>query len=105
MCLWDESFGNCLKTYQLHTSAIEEGGALYSDLPPIRSLVLGQGKILVGTKNSEVCTDVQCSVLCVCSVYVHLYTIACMKANAYILLYSIDSGGGKEWTDSPLDSG
>ena len=55
--LWDESFGSCLKTYQLHSSAIEEGrGRLYTDLPPIRALSLGQGKILVGTKHSEVST-------------------------------------------------
>jgi WD40 repeat protein len=53
--LWDESFGSCLKTYQLHSSAIEEGrGRLFADLPPIRALSLGQGKILVGTKHSEV---------------------------------------------------
>ena len=61
VCLWDESFSNTLKTYQLHSSAIEGGAALHSDLPPIRALVLGQGKILVGTKNSEVCVA-----LCVC---------------------------------------
>ena len=53
--LWDESFSSCLKTYQLHSSAIEEGrGRLFADLPPIRALSLGQGKILVGTKHSEV---------------------------------------------------
>lgn len=57
MCLWDETFTNSLKTYQLHTSAIEGGGTLHSDLPPIRALVLGHGKILVGTKNSEVYTQ------------------------------------------------
>ena len=54
VCLWDETFTNSLKTYQLHTSAIEGGRALHSDLPPIRALVMGQGKILVGTRNSEV---------------------------------------------------
>ena len=54
MCLWDDSFTNTLKKYQLHSSAIEGGGVLHSDLPPVRALVLGQGKILVGTKNSEV---------------------------------------------------
>ena len=53
--LWDESFSSCLKTYQLHSSAIEEGrGRLFADLPPIRALSLGQGKILIGTKHSEV---------------------------------------------------
>ena len=52
--LWDEGFQNRLKTYQLHSSALEGGGTLRSDLPPIRALALGQGRILVGTKNSEV---------------------------------------------------
>ena len=32
-----------------------DGGQLYVDYPPIRSLALGQDSILVGTKNSEVC--------------------------------------------------
>ena len=54
VALWDEGFQNCLKTYQLHSSAIEGGGQLFMDLPPIRALALGQGRILVGTKNSEV---------------------------------------------------
>ena len=54
VCLWDEAFGSCLKTYQLRSSAIEGGAQLYCDLPPIRALALGQGRILVGTKNSEV---------------------------------------------------
>ncbi len=57
VCLWDDSFTNTLKKYQLHSSAIEGGGVLHSDLPPVRALVLGQGKILVGTKNSEVSGD------------------------------------------------
>lgn len=60
VCLWDEEFTNCLKTYQLHSSAIEGGGVLHSDLPPIRALVLGHGKILVGTRNSEVCAFLIC---------------------------------------------
>ena len=54
VCLWDETFTNSLKTYKLHSSATFGGGAFHSDLPPIRALVLGQGKILVGTRNSEV---------------------------------------------------
>jgi len=43
--------------YQLHSSAVEsETGAaqLHTDLPAIRALSLGQNKILVGTKTSEV---------------------------------------------------
>ena len=54
VCLWDEALTNCLKTYQLHSSAIEGGAKLTFDLPPVRALALGQGKILVGTKWSEV---------------------------------------------------
>ena len=54
--LWDELFEHCLKTYQLHSSAIETGGGaqLHTDLPAVRALSLGQNKILVGTKTSEV---------------------------------------------------
>ena len=53
--LWDEAFDNILKTYALHSSAVGGGrGQLYEDTPPIRSLYLGQGKILVGTRNSEI---------------------------------------------------
>ena len=59
--LWDESFASCLKTYQLHSSAIEEGRRrLFADLPPIRAISLGQGKILVGTKHSEVSLPLKC---------------------------------------------
>ena len=56
MCLWDEAFQNCLKTYDLTSTAITSGGGarLVVDHPPVRALALGQGKILVGTKNSEV---------------------------------------------------
>ena len=71
--LWDESFGSCLKTYQLHSSAIEGGrGQLFADLPPIRALSLGQGKILVGTKHSEV-SERLCVYVCECEcVCVHV---------------------------------
>ena len=54
VALWDEAFTNILKTYSLHSSSLSGEGQLYKDTPPIRSLSLGQGKILVGTKNSEV---------------------------------------------------
>ena len=56
VCLWDEAFQNCLKTYDLASTAITSGGGakLVMDHPPVRALALGQGKILVGTKNSEV---------------------------------------------------
>lgn len=56
VALWDEQFEHCLKTYQLHSSAVETGGwaQLHTDLPAVRALSLGQNKILVGTKTSEV---------------------------------------------------
>ena len=54
VALWDEAFTHILKTYSLHSSSLSGEGQLYKDLPPIRALSLGHGKILVGTKNSEV---------------------------------------------------
>ena len=56
VAIWDEQFEHCLKTYQLHSSAVETGGGaqLHNDLPAVRALSLGQNKILVGTKTSEV---------------------------------------------------
>lgn len=54
VCLWNESFRNRLKTYHLQSDALEGGSRLTFDLPAVRALCLGEGKILVGTKNSEV---------------------------------------------------
>lgn len=54
VCLWNESFRNRLKTYHLQSDALEGGARLTFDLPAVRALCLGEGKILVGTKNSEV---------------------------------------------------
>ena len=54
VCLWNESFQNRLKTYHLQSDALEGGARLTFDLPAVRALCLGEGKILVGTKNSEV---------------------------------------------------
>lgn len=54
VCLWNESFHNRLKTYHLQSDALEDGARLTFDLPAVRALCLGEGKILVGTKNSEV---------------------------------------------------
>lgn len=52
--LWDESFQNSIKNYDVEQSSLIDGGQLYVDYPPIRSLALGQDSILVGTKNSEI---------------------------------------------------
>ena len=53
--LWDEQFKSRLKSYQIVSSALVEGSIrLYVDLPPIKSVVMGESHILVGTKNSEV---------------------------------------------------
>lgn len=54
--LWDDQFERCLKQYYIKKSGIEQSsrGVLMTDLPPIRAIVLGHGKILVGTKNGEV---------------------------------------------------
>lgn len=54
--LWDDQFERCLKQYYIKKSGIEQTskGVLMKDLPAIRAIVLGHGKILVGTKNGEV---------------------------------------------------
>ncbi|KAK3093757.1 hypothetical protein FSP39_019782 [Pinctada imbricata] len=54
--LWDDQFERCLKTYTIQKSAItkESKGMLVSETPSIRAIVLGHGKILVGTKNGEI---------------------------------------------------
>ena len=60
--LWDENFTRCLKTYKISRSGLNSGArssVLLEDAPAIRSITLGQGKILVGTKNSEVRTKVR----------------------------------------------
>ena len=56
VALWDENFTRCLKTYKLAKSSLDKGSLLLADNPPVRAVTLGQGKILVGTKNSEVST-------------------------------------------------
>lgn len=58
VCLWDESMSRCLKSYKLNKASLAPGQTkevLVHDLPPIRAVTLGQGKILVGTKNGEIC--------------------------------------------------
>lgn len=54
--LWDGKFEQCLRTYAIkRTSFIQESrGILIEDCPTIRAVVLGHGKILVGTKNGEI---------------------------------------------------
>ena len=47
----------CLKTYKVNKSSLASGqpkDVLVYDNPAIRAVTLGQGKILVGTKNGEV---------------------------------------------------
>ena len=54
--LWDEQFERCLKTYAIKHSSLAAGsrGTLAVDSPAIRSVVLGHGHILVGTRNGEI---------------------------------------------------
>lgn len=55
--LWDQTFSRCLKTYKITRSSVRSGissCSLLADSPPVRAISLGQGKILVGTTNSEV---------------------------------------------------
>lgn len=57
VCLWDESLSRCLKSYKLNQASLATGqpkDVLLMELPAIRAVTLGQGKILVGTKNGEV---------------------------------------------------
>lgn len=57
VCLWDENLARCLKSYKLNQASLAAGqpkDVLVRDLPAIRAVTLGQGKILVGTKNGEV---------------------------------------------------
>ena len=56
--LWDNTFGRCLKTYKITRNSLRSGVSscsLLADTPPVRAISLGQGKILVGTTNGEVC--------------------------------------------------
>ncbi|XP_072031189.1 echinoderm microtubule-associated protein-like 6 isoform X3 [Amphiura filiformis] len=56
VCLWDETFERCLKQYAIKKGSLAQGsiGSLIQDLPALRSVVLGHGHILVGTKTGEV---------------------------------------------------
>ncbi|XP_038072339.1 echinoderm microtubule-associated protein-like 6 [Patiria miniata] len=54
--LWDESIERCLKSYPIRRTSLAQGtrGVLLDDNPSIRSVILGHGHILAGTKNGEV---------------------------------------------------
>ncbi|XP_029642851.1 echinoderm microtubule-associated protein-like 6 [Octopus sinensis] len=54
--LWDSEFLQCLRTYSIKRSSFTKGmhGVLVEDFPAVRAVILGHGKILVGTKNGEV---------------------------------------------------
>ena len=54
--LWDDQFERCLKTYSIKKASVsaDSRGSLTSESPTVRAIVLGHGKILVGTKNGEI---------------------------------------------------
>lgn len=54
--LWDESFKQRLKSFKVQRTALaaDPPALLYEDFPSIRSIALGHGQILVGTKNGEI---------------------------------------------------
>ena len=57
VCLWDEYLTRCLKSYKVNKASLASNQpkeVLVHDNPAIRAVTLGQGKILVGTKNGEV---------------------------------------------------
>ncbi|CAC5398003.1 EML6 [Mytilus coruscus] len=54
--LWNYQFEQCLKTYSIKKVSVspDSRGMLMADSPTVRAIVLGHGKILVGTKNGEI---------------------------------------------------
>ena len=60
--LWDDQFDRCLKTYTIKQSSLSQepgdadggGGILIQANPAVRAIVLGHGKILVGTKSGDI---------------------------------------------------
>ena len=54
VALWDENFTRCLKTYKIAKDNLQASSVLVEDNPSVRAVTLGQGKILVGTRNSDV---------------------------------------------------
>lgn len=51
--LWSNFCDEKLKEYPIECSNIENG-TLLKDLPPVRTIVIGQGKLLAGTKSGEI---------------------------------------------------
>ena len=56
IALWDDQFEHNLKTYAIKQEVLsaQSRGMLIRDNPAVRAIVLGHGKILVGTKNGEI---------------------------------------------------
>ncbi|XP_006814808.2 echinoderm microtubule-associated protein-like 6, partial [Saccoglossus kowalevskii] len=54
--LWDDSFERCLKTYAIKRTSLAQNtrGLLFKDNPPVRSVILGHGHILVGTQGGDI---------------------------------------------------
>ena len=51
--LWDQNFERNLRNYAIHSSSCTRG-VLVTEKPAIRSVMLGHGKILVGTKCGDI---------------------------------------------------
>ncbi|BFZ11617.1 hypothetical protein BsWGS_14656 [Bradybaena similaris] len=54
--LWDDQFERSLKTFAIKRASLasSSGGLLVHESPAVRAVVLGHGKILVGTVNGEI---------------------------------------------------
>lgn len=64
MALWDENFDRCLKTYPITSSSVAKDSApITQERPVIRSVILGHGKIVAGTKNGEILAIDQAGVI------------------------------------------
>lgn len=96
VALWDENFSRCLKNYKVTRTSLSPGppsSILLQDAPAIRAITLGQGKILVGTKNGEVCLTKEIFISCDKGVFL----LICRKIS--------DNGGWQEWTNYCFSSG
>ena len=51
--LWSNFCDEKLKVYPIESSNLQDG-ALLADNPPVRTIVIGQGKLLAGTKSGEI---------------------------------------------------
>ena len=88
VCLWDEAFENCIKTYKIEQEAICDGSRLFKDYPAIRALALGQDSILAGTKNSEASYYNSATLYCL---------LVCIGDLCAIFVIFIDSGNSEKW--------